>query len=92
MQEMNTRTIIAIAALALMSGSALASSDKCNEPKDKWMSMDDAKAKVVAMGYEVRKLKVEDGCYEAYAIKDSKKYELYMNPVTAEVVEMKEDD
>lgn len=89
---MKTRTIITIAALALMSGSALASSDKCNEPKDKWMSMDEAKAKVIAMGYEVRKLKVEDGCYEAYAIKDGKKHELYMNPVTAEVVQSKEDD
>lgn len=90
---MNTRTIIAIAALALMSGSALASSDKCNEPRDKWMSMDQARAKVVAMGYEVRKLKVDDGCYEAYAT-DSKgrRMEIYLNPVTAAVVKMKEDD
>jgi hypothetical protein len=92
MQDMKTRTLITIAALAMMSGTALASSSDCNEPKDKWMSMDEARAKVVSMGYDVRKIKVEDGCYEAYATRDGKKLEIYMNPVTAEVVKMKEDD
>ncbi|WP_323784548.1 PepSY domain-containing protein [Thalassovita sp.] len=30
-------------------------------------------------GYEVRKIKVEDGYYEAYALKDGKKLELYLD-------------
>ena len=89
---MKTRTITTIFALAMMSGAALASSSDCNEPKDKWMSMEEARAKVVSMGYEVRKLEVDDGCYEAYATKDGKRLEIYLNPVTAEVVKMKEDD
>ncbi len=89
---MKTTAILALASLALMSGTALASSSDCNEPRDKWMSMDQARAKVTAMGYDVRKLEVDDGCYEAYATKDGKRLEIYLNPVTAEVVKMKEDD
>ncbi|MEE4235968.1 MAG: PepSY domain-containing protein [Anderseniella sp.] len=89
---MKTTAILALASLALMSGTALASSSDCNEPRDKWMSMDQARAKVTAMGYDVRKLEVDDGCYEAYATKDGKRLEIYLNPVTAEIVKMKEDD
>jgi hypothetical protein len=89
---MKTTAILALASLALMSGTALASSSDCNEPRDKWMSMDQARAKITAMGYDVRKLEVDDGCYEAYATKDGKRLEIYLNPVTAEVVKMKEDD
>jgi hypothetical protein len=89
---MKSITIASAFALALMSGTAMASSDKCNEPSDKWMSMDEARAKVTAMGYDVRKVEVDDGCYEAYGIKNGRKYEVYINPVTAEIVELEEDD
>ncbi|MBP0483054.1 PepSY domain-containing protein [Sagittula salina] len=30
-------------------------------------------------GYEVRKIQIEDGAYEAYAIKGGKTYEIYMD-------------
>ncbi len=30
-------------------------------------------------GYEVGKIKIEDGLYEAYAKKDGKKYEVFMD-------------
>lgn len=30
-------------------------------------------------GYDVGKIKIEDGLYEAYARKDGKKYELYLD-------------
>ena len=30
-------------------------------------------------GYEVRKVQTEDGMYEAYALKDGQKYEIYMD-------------
>ena len=91
---MKHKSIITITALtlALMSGTAMASSTQCNEPKDKWMSVEEATAKVTAMGYDVRKMKVDDGCYEAYGIKDGRKYEVYINPVTAEVVKLEQDD
>lgn len=90
---MKTFTVVTIAAMTLISGTAMASSTYCNEPKSKWMSVGSIKAKVTSMGYKVRKIEVDDGCYEAYATDSSgRRMEIYLNPVTAEVVKMKEDD
>ena len=91
-------TLKAIALSAVLAAApAYASDDEgkgCgNAPRDQWMSVDAVEAKGVAMGYEVRRVKEEDGCYELYAIdKNGAKTELYMNPVTGDVVRSKEDD
>ena len=34
---------------------------------------------LTAQGYEVRKIQIEDGEYEAYAMKDGQKYEVFMD-------------
>ncbi|WP_291727231.1 PepSY domain-containing protein [Leisingera sp. F5] len=46
---------------------------------------------LTGQGYEVRKIEREDGLYEAYALKDGKKYELYLND-QIEVVKTEEED
>lgn len=63
-----------------------------NAARSEWMSEVAIKAKAAEMGYDVKNVKVEDGCFEVYAIKDGKKVEAYMNPVTAEVVRTKTND
>lgn len=70
---------------ALASGIAHAEdeSTKCDVPKDKWMSEDAMKAKAKELGLDVRKIKVENGCYEVYAIDaKGKKVEEIFNPET----------
>ena len=64
-----------------------------NAPKDQWMTTEAITAKAVEAGYDVRQVKVEDGCYEVYGI-DAKgaKAEVYMNPVSAEIVKIKTKD
>lgn len=47
--------------------------------------------RLTAQGYEVRKIKTEDGMYEAYVVKDGKRAELYLNK-DLEVVREKTDD
>ena len=52
--------------------------------EDNEMPLDDAtRAQITAMlteqGFEVRKVQIEDGEYEAYAIKDGKKLEIFMD-------------
>jgi len=74
--------------------SGLASSDDndnyCGKTFGQWMSKGAAKTKAAAMGYDVRRVKREDGCYEIYAIsKGGKRIELYMNPVTGTIVKTK---
>ena len=61
--------------------------------KDQWMSMEAIKAKATEMGYQVRSVKVEDGCYEAYALNaKGERVEVYLDPVTAAIVKEKIDD
>ncbi|MCB1754878.1 MAG: PepSY domain-containing protein [Gammaproteobacteria bacterium] len=87
--------VISAAILAGSAGAAFASDDRlCGKtPDSEWMSKDEVKAKAAEMGYDVRKIKVEDGCYEVYA-KDAqgKKVELFMHPVSAEVVKTEVED
>ncbi|MCV2869958.1 PepSY domain-containing protein [Defluviimonas sp. WL0002] len=45
---------------------------------------------LTAEGYEVRRIDTEDGYFEVYALKDGKKYELYLNDAF-EVVKSKSD-
>ena len=69
-------TLLATAALGLTAHTAQASDDYCNVPKSEWQSMDALKEKLRAEGWDVRKIKEDDGCYEVYAIKaDGKKIE-----------------
>jgi hypothetical protein len=90
---MKTTALLTLATVTMITGTAHASSSYCNEPRSKWMSMDEARASVTKMGYKVRKMEVDDGCYEAYAIDDKgRRMEIYINPVTAAVVKMKQDD
>ena len=87
---------IALAAIAagMIATPALATEQSCgNAPRGQWMTQDALKQKATAMGYDVRRIKEEDGCYEVYAI-DSKgmKAEVYFHPVTGEAVQTKMDD
>jgi len=69
---------------------AQASDDGCDAgPKSGWMTKEAVKKHLAAQGYQLRKIEQEDGCYEAYALKDGAKYELYVNPVTGKLVKSK---
>ena len=72
---MNHFTNTAFAGLIVIgiSSSAFASSYECDSGEEfEWKTKDDAKAVLVADGYEIRKVKIEDGCYEFYTKKDGK--------------------
>lgn len=89
------RIMFTLAALSL--GLAAASpafadggADCGNPPKDQWMTQEAAKEKATALGYEVRRVKIDNGCYEVYAFdKNKAKVEVYLHPVTGEVVKPK---
>lgn len=51
---------------------------------------DHIRALLTEQGYEVAKIKIEDGMYEAYAKKDGEKYEVFLNG-DFEIVEVEED-
>lgn len=87
-----TKTIlIGLIATGIGSG-AWASSYECeSEPKSEWKAEAEAKALLVAQGYQIRTIKVEGGCYEFYATKDGQRFEIFVNPATLKVVKVKAD-
>jgi len=55
-----------------------------------WQPREALQQKLQAAGWNVKKLKTEDGCYEAYAIDDKgRRVEAYFDPKTLETVKVK---
>lgn len=52
-------------------------------PKSSWKSQDELRGKLTAQGWRVRRIKVDGGCYEVYAVNDKgQRVESYFHPVT----------
>lgn len=77
----------AVAAIATVSAPAFAKADCKAYPKSEWMKEADAKAKIEAQGYAIKKFKVDGNCYEIYGSnKEGKKVEIYFDAKTLEPV------
>jgi len=76
---------LAIAVLALSASAAFAEVELTQEVKAKIEDM------LKGQGYEVKKIKVEDGLYEAYVKKGDEKVELLLNE-KLEIVKSEQDD
>ena len=84
---MKTALIALIAATTLAPFAAQAKADCPAHPKAEWMKESDARAKLEAQGYKIRKFKVADQCYEIYGFdKDGKKVEIYFDSKTLDIV------
>ncbi len=85
--------VILIAAMLTLTTQVYAKKNCTSEPKSKWMSESDFKAKMVKKGYEIRKFKQPGTCYEIYGRNpQGQKVEVYFNPVTAEIIKSEIDD
>ncbi|MCB1969582.1 MAG: PepSY domain-containing protein [Geminicoccaceae bacterium] len=73
MRKMIAATAIAAALLVQATGAFASGVELTDQAKDA------IRAKLTEQGYEVGKIKVEDGMYEAYAKKDGKKLEVLLD-------------
>lgn len=77
---------LAVLAMTLPASAA----DLCKDhPKAEWMKPAAIEAKAKEMGYDVRKVGEEDGCWEVKGTKDGKRVEVYFDPKTGEIVKTK---
>jgi len=52
-----------------------------------WKTQDELRATVIEKGWEVRRVKVDGGCYELYGTNpDGKRVEAYFDPITLEML------
>ena len=87
------KTIIALVASSFILASAPATSaladesHNCGSTSGKMISKDAAKNIVANMGYSVRRVKKEGGCYEVKALgKQGQRVEFLMNPVSGKII------
>ena len=69
------KKFLMLSTVAALAFGQMAHADEAVDPATK----DKLAAQLVAEGYDVRKIEMEDGQIEAYALKDGKKYELYFD-------------
>jgi hypothetical protein len=79
------------ACVATLMAAPAGAADLCqSHPKDQWVKEDQIEAKAEGMGYQVRLVQPEDGCWEVKGTtKEGKRVEVYFDPATAEVVKTK---
>jgi hypothetical protein len=85
-------------AAAILFASSLAASNAqagvdCAEPMTQWQPRDAVMALAAQNNWQVRRIKIDDGCYEIYATDaDGRQFEVKVNPATLAVLEVENKD
>ena len=82
----NTVQALLLSTLLVASATASASDYRLHP-----LVRDQIVASLTAQGYDVRRVKQDDGLYEAYVLKDGQRLELYLND-RLQIVREKRDD
>jgi hypothetical protein len=79
-----SKLLLSTAAVLMLAAPAFAEDMKCNVPdQTTWMSQEDLTTMYVEQGYEVKNIKIDEGCYEIYGIDaNGERVEIYVDPVT----------
>ena len=79
--------------LSLAAPALLADDDDCDVPVKQWQSRDAVLRLAAQQGWQVQRLKIDDGCYEVYG-KDAqgRSFKAKVDPETLRVVKMKRRD
>ncbi len=72
--------------LGAVAGVAAASQNCTTAPREQWKSEAEARAAVEVMGYQVARIKADDGCYEVKADRGGKRYEIKFDPTDMRMI------
>ncbi|MBV1788471.1 PepSY domain-containing protein [Marinobacterium sp. D7] len=76
---------------AALSATAYAEEELCDVPKAEWQPQEALEQSLQAKGWEIRKVKVDEGCYEVYAKNEKgERVEAYFDPKSFEIVKMQD--
>ncbi len=89
------KSLILASVLATLSVGTLAyaDDDDCYVPMSQWQSRDAVRGMAEAQGWKVRRIKIDDGCYEIKGYDASgREIEVKIDPATLAVIEMEYED
>lgn len=87
------RILLALPLVLTLGGTALADAARCTVPQDQRQPETALRQRLEADGWTVKRIKLEDGCYEVYAL-DAQRHrvEAYFDPATLAPVTPRKDD
>lgn len=84
---MNIIPVSVVALFAVLATGVVEASDLCNVPESNRQPVEALQQKLEDKGWQVKKIKIDDGCYEAYAVTDTgQRVEAYFDPKTFDLV------
>lgn len=82
--------IVLSVGLSALSASA---SDDCDAPLNRWQSRDAVRQMATAQGWQIQRLKIDDGCYEVRGTDaQGRSFKAKIDPETLKVLKLKPDD
>jgi hypothetical protein len=67
--------------------------DDCDAPIHRWQSRDAVRQMAAAQGWQVERLKIDDGCYEIrFTDAQGRRFKAKIDPETLKVLKLKPDD
>ena len=90
----NYQTVLCLAVLLLFSSQIGATGLTTCEagPQETWKSTQELEDQLTEKGWTVRRIKIDGGCYEVYALDENdKRVEAYFHPETLELVPLDRD-
>ncbi|MGR6432614.1 PepSY domain-containing protein [Rhizobium sp. PAMB 3174] len=83
--------ILPTVAMAIMAATSVQARDDCEQPTRDWKGRDAVRALAEERGWLLKRIKIDDGCYEVYGQDESgRRFEAKIDPVTLEVIEIEE--
>ncbi len=68
-------------------------SDDCDAPVDRWQTREALRQWAAAQGWQIQRLKIDDGCYEVRGIDaQGRAFKAKIDPETLKVLKMKQED
>jgi len=85
---MKNKLITAFITSCLISGAALADDD-CTDPVADWQPKEQLRQMMIDNGWEVQRIKVDDGCYEVKGLdRNGHRVEAKFSPASLKIVEL----
>ncbi len=89
MRALSQISFVSLGAL-LVAGAALAGEEHCRVPMADWQPRAAVQSLVEGQGLTVRRIKIDDGCYEVHARDaEGREVELKLDPATLDVIDSK---
>ena len=67
--------------------------DDCDAPMERWQSREAVRQMAVQQGWQIQRLKIDDGCYEIRGIDEQGRgFKAKIDPETLKVLKMKQGD